>query len=1073
MALFDLMQNAIVNSVISQNTGLSKITSTTFSQVGTSINNVRTQAFSDVNSSLNNVNYNSQLYDPINQMGNFALSNSTGPAQTTAINNAISNATSAVDSTFNSSIPNASGLTAFDVQSAATNSIGTGISSMGSALGSINGALVAPALSLGNAALVNAGNLANSLTNGIFNAATNSVNNSVAAINSSVANLVAAKNSIGSAVGNALGSGSSLAGNSTSNPFANAGLSAVDEGAVDGTKNNTDIIYQDIKVYIEGVQVPFEAVSISQGIGTLPTAMIQIPSQPGLLDICRYYQPKVHIFYTDKNFGGDRLLFWGHIAATNYVRSRSNNIVSVSFHCDHKNALLTTVTLEFSGYASNATTILNDPNPDQATAKVAYLNSQLAIIQALQGLTGVQSADADLLDPSNKNVLQADVTKLSKRFANFEKRLEGLPSAIMNFWNQLKKQCYADVTLNTIMADMYIPLVEDGLAFFDRMAGHYMLEDIVNNTKQDYCPGGVTPTATANPVMVPPAYRLNSISAIQSSLAVSTIGNMLGFSGELTNFLQMFSDFYSSVEYEILTLASPAEIPADPTVDVNIDVPSTYATVNKMAIETVVKPQVPFYYSPVCNVIFPKMFHTVNVSQDELQIPSRLSAFSDIVPGDQGQIGSQYRAPNSIRESVAYGAVLSNAVKGTNLQVDLQGTTGQSFNVPGKYEIGRGVRHKRISLPNWLAQLLKGKIQELGDPNTEAWPDKSSADYQALCDLHAAWIDRYGYDVNVYDDGTSERVRNTDKDSLDPYSQKSSIHPFQRLLFSTADYEYTKAVVSSRVGTVDALFNPYVIPGYPMEILDDSPNAQCFHAMCSSVTHTFTSRSIGTSIGFVAACSYTEMVNYFMQPIHPWLQTALNIVNTKPGQSGLSSISGDGYGNPPDDIQVNSTILFNSTAKATADIFYKQVLGVPSAAIDELFDFQMGRVIPVKRVNGLLTESTETSKPAPNGGEQNDFLTAVGNMRLVMRPIEGKKSIETKFGIKFIDLTPSNYNPTSIQYQNPQLDNKILLEPGASIFLDYLETKDFIADSDATADTASTTTSATTGSGAPIAFGGA
>jgi hypothetical protein len=201
------------------------------------------------------------------------------------------------------------------------------------------------------------------------------------------------------------------------------------------------------------------------------------------------------------------------------------------------------------------------------------------------------------------------------------------------------------------------------------------------------------------------------------------------------------------------------------------------------------------------------------------------------------------------------------------------------------------------------------------------------------------------------------------------------------------------------------------------------------------------------------------MVNYFMQPLHPWLQTALNIVNTEPGQSGKSSTDGDGYGNPPDDLTVNSTILFNEAAKATADAFYKSVLGVNAVAIDDLYDFDMGRVIPVKRVSGLLVESTETSRPTANGGEGNDFLTAVGNLRLVMRPIEGKKSIQTKFGITFIDLTTANYNPTSISYQNPALDSATLLEPGASLFLDYQEVADFINNSQATAKTPDNTTS--------------
>lgn len=1075
MALFDSILNTTVNTVMSQSKGLAKITSTTFSMTGTSIDSIRTQTLGSVTSSLGNTDYNSQLYSPITQMSSFALSNATSQSQQDAINTATQNAYSSVDNSFTNAFSTGTPNTLFDIQSASTGAIGTGINSFGSSLSSINAALVSPALSLGNAAFVQTGQVSDNLCTNVFNTATSAVNSAVSTVNSSVASIIAAKNSVTSAVSNLVNGTSSTAtaAQAAANIFSSAGISAVNEGTSDGTTNNTDVIYQDVKLYIEGVQVPFEAISISQGIGTLPTASIQIPPQPGLLDIARYYQPKVHIFYADSAYGGDRLLFWGHIVVANYSKSRSTGSASISFHCEHKNSLLSTVTLEFAGYASNATQDLTDPNPNAATAKVNNLNSTLAVISALQGLTGMQQSADDLLDTSNKNVGNADVSKLAQRFVNFENRLIGMPSAIMNFWNQLKKECYTNVVLNTIMADMYIPLVEDGLAFFDRLAGHYVIETLIDTTKESYCPGGVTPASTAKPVMVPPAYRLNSISAIKATLGVSTITSMLGFSGEMTNFLQMFSDFYTAVEYEILTLASPAEIPVDPTSTINLDDVAAMAAANKMAIETIVKPQVPFYYSPVCNVLFPKMYHTINISQDESQIPSRLTAFSDVIPGSQGDLGSHYHAPNSIREAIAYGATMSNKAGITqNLQVNLLGTTGQSFNVPGKYEVGRGVRHKRVTMPNWLAQLVKGKMQDQGNPNNESWPAKTDPDYQALCDLHAAWIDRYGFDRNVYDDGSVEYVRNTDKDVLDPYSQKSAIQPFQRLLVAAADFEYTKAVVASRSGNVEALFNPYIVPGYPMEVLDDSPNSPCFHAMCSSVTHQFTSRSIGTSIGMIAVCSYTEMVNYYMQPIHPWLQTALNIINTAAGQSGKSSTDGDGYGNPPDDLTINSTILFNDVAKSKADDFYSSTLGSKAVSIDDLYDFDMGQVVPVARTNGLLTESSATSVRMANGGEKNDFLTAVGNLRLVRRPIEGKKSIQAKFGLTFIDLNTTNYNPTAVQYQNPNLDDSEMLEPGASIFLDYQEVADFIANSDATSSTATTTTSATTGSGAPIGFGG-
>lgn len=1042
---------------MASNRGLSKITSTTFSQTGTSIGGVRSQAITDATraASGGNSSIGSQLYNPITAMSNYALSQATSDAQRASIANAATTSINSIDTLFSTSLPGLNN-TLYDIQNASGQAITNGISTFGNALGTISAQWVAPALNVGNSALVSARNLSDQVCTAAFGAANTSVNGAVAGISSSVASIAAEKNAASELLADQDASGldsSSAATDNTAgtaengvNIFTSSATSTAEEpiGAGD---NSTDLIYQDVKLYIEGVQVPFEAISISQSIGALPSAHIQIPPQAGLMDIARYYQPKVHIFYADANQGGDRLLFWGNIVAVNYAKSRQQGMATVAFECMHKNAQLDLVTLEFAGYASNASTQLNDANPTQAAAKVNNLNSTLSIINSLQGITGSLKDEKDRITPSNTKIVDADVTKLDPRFEKTAKRLIGMPSAMMNFWNQLKKECYSNEALNTIMSKMYIPLVEEGICFFDRVSGHYYLENMVDNTKQDYCPTDITPEAAKNKVMIPPAYRLNSISAIQSSLAVNVINSMLGFSGELTTFMQMFSDFYASVEYEVLTLASPADVPADPTTSVNPDSFSDWNSVPRVAVETIIKPQIPMYYSPICNVLFPRMYHSIQVSQAEDQVPTRLTAYSDIVPGSQGDLGSSYRAPHSIRESVSIGIALANAnSSGQNSQLDvnLLNTTGGSFNVPGKYEQGRGVKHRRITLPQWLAHLVKGKMAEADSPNQETWPDKSTPEYKAVCDLHAAWIERYGYDATVYTDGSVNITRNKDKDALDPYSPKSKIPPYMRLMFAAADYEFTKAVVSSRAGVVDGVFNPYIIPGYPMEILDDSPNHPSFHAMCSSVTHTISSRSIGTSVGFVGASTYTEMVNYNLAPIHPWIQTALSIVATAPGESGKASTDTDSYGEPPEDIKVNSTIIENPQAKLVADEFYYSVLGIPAAAIDDLYDLQYGQLYPIRRVNGHFTVGSDDAKEANNGGILNDYHTTVGNLRIVSRPIEGKSAMEQKFGITFIDMIPANYNQTFVAYRNAELTNNNLLEPGQSIFLDYLETKEFI-----------------------------
>lgn len=801
-------------------------------------------------------------------------------------------------------------------------------------------------------------------------------------------------------------------------------------------RNTTDVIFQEVRLYIEGVQVPFEAISITQSMGQLPSAELQIPPSAGLMDINRYYQPKVHIFYEDKNFGGFRLLFWGHIVRTGFMKSRmGSGSASITFSCLHKNALMNQITLDYSGYANDANQSATNNNAEEAVIKMNNFGSNQSIILALRGITGMQDDAADLIDPSNTEVDKADTSKLDKSFKEFEKRLVGMPAVVMNLWNQLKAAAYTTPQFNTILQTIYIPLAEQSIAYFKRLSGHFYLEDKLQASRDPYCPEKGT---TAVDIMVPPAFKLPAMSAIQGTMAVQAITNTTGYSGELTSFMKLVEDFFSSIEYEVITLSSPAEVPLDPEADVAIDDPTQ--SYPKAAIETIVKPQIPFYYSPICNVLLPRMYHSIQISQEEDTIPTRLTAYSDLLPSQTDGMGQHYRAPHSIREAVAIGSVIkdSGSTEGT---LSLSKTTGMSWNVPGKFEQGRGVIPTKIILPYWLTQMGKSRQQE-GSNNQRVWPEEGTDEAKALVALSAAWIERNGFDVSE-EDGLIYKKRNESKDTLNPFSKQSDLLPFQDLLISAADYEFSKAVVRSRSGTVTGVFNPYIVPGYPMDVLNDSPNQPSFHGLCTSVTHSISSRSISTTIGMAAASTYAEISNYYIPPLHAWLASTLKIVNAETDT--------DDEGNPKinteaDAKKVRSTLLQNDAAKEVADDFYASVFGVGAASPDLLYDFATCRVKPLARANGYLEEGTADRLPQQNGGEGNDNFTVVGNLRLISRPVESIESISEKFDYTFIDIRYDLYNEEAVQYAHPKLGKDFAFELGESLFLDYQETKKFISD---------------------------
>lgn len=1099
MSIQKIVLPKIVGSAMSANQALPKINSTTLSVANTSIpdirNNAQVSAYEAMGSGADTI-----FYSPLDQMNARAVEIYTLPGESSVVANAYAQSKSYADAQVAGSLPGANN-SLFDIQNTVVQSAADSIANFGSALSSlpnaprqVAGVFITPVqevMKAGNASLSTFKSLSDNVIGKGYSASKSSVEGAVNSINGSVVDKIQAENSKALDAKRAaeLESGEvAKAGDAgAANPADSQGSSySGSEDPPESKANTTDVVYQDVSVFIEGVQVPFEAISISQSIGNYPTAQIQIPPQNSLMDIARYYQPKVHIFYKDKNYGGDRLLFWGHIAAPNYSRSRQQGMATIGFSCVHRNATLDNLTLDYAGYIPN--NVLMNVNPEESAVKVTTLNSHLSIIIALQGISGIQTEAVDKISIENEKLADAKTHKLDPRFTKFEKRFKGMPGAIMNFWNQTKQSTYLNPSFAKAMTLLYIPLVEEGLAYFDRMSGHPFLEDKIDAARQEFCPGGTSPKEVSEPVLIPPSYLMNSFSAIQSALATDAIQSIMGYSGERTSFTQLVQSFLNSVEYESITLASPAEIAIDPSTYLNPDEPDSWGGTEKMAVETIIKPQIPFYYSPVCNVILPKMFHTISVAQAENEVPTRITAFNSQMISAVGgnKLASSYRAPESVREATSLGSSEDNSGIGSDPAVSgLLGTTGNSFGIPGKYEQGRGIQNFSIQLPDWLARFSQGQKEDQANTAAEGFLPRDTEEYKALVDLHAAWVYRNGYDTQMVNDEI-KRTRNTDRDVMDPNFISAGIHPYQRLLFSSADYEFTKAVVRSRVGSVEALFNPYIIPGYPMEIIDDSPNSPCFHAMCSSVTHSITARSIGTSIAFIGASTYTEMSNYYLQPLHPWLTTALEMVDvkikakddknsassseavpanneprdsndpkspkdpnaTKEGESSGTETKEEEYGQPKGEVEsVNSTIVNNVKAKEAADKFYMNVLGVPAAAIEDVYDFQYGQVIPVTRFAGKFTMGSNDPMPSDNGGDMNPFRTAMGNLRMVCRPIEGMKSITAKFGLQFIKLTPSNYNGTVMSYMNPHLvDEKYLVEPGASMFLDYQDTKEFLKD---------------------------
>lgn len=772
--------------------------------------------------------------------------------------------------------------------------------------------------------------------------------------------------------------------------------------------SRTDVQYQEIKLFIEGVQIPFIQISVNSALGQLPQAYVSVPPQVGLLEISRFYNPKVHIFFLDPIDGLEKLLFSGIILSSSIQRTVDSS--AITFTCAHKFQFLSDLLMDFSDWTSEQT----NPNvqSDQAV-KVNSISSKFAVQLALTGVFVPPDVLVGKLEVNAINVA-AHLSKVSPQvlpayLEDYANRIVGMPSVLLNLWNQIKQGSYMIAKENDMMVKLYIPLVEQGLQLFQRMAGHYYVESRIDKDRIDPCADAPSPEANNKPRLVPPCTRLFLRSSLQADIGAELIQSMIQQSGELTDLMSIYNKFLSSIDYEMLVLNSPAEIMKNPKIDdagyFVGDSKDTYA------VDMIVKPQLPFYFSPRCNVLYPSMVRSINVNQDDYNIPTRVTA-KNVIRNLEGRGVDLYlRAPASIRDAIA------SATPSPNLLATLAGSHGKI----GKFEQGRGVKAEKMNMPPWLSYLSYTQSRDISGNTQLPDPAKDPENYAAIKSLEVGWVKRYGEDKLV----------------LNPWSVDSKLSAHQRILVAATDYYHAMTVFRSRTGQAETIFNPYMVVGYPMDILDSTPNHPSFHAYCTSITHNITATSITTSVGFVSAMTYTELANYYLPAVHPWLQVTLGLAESQSLVDYAMLPAADGSLTEAGTQPFGSEDPLDPSARGIADRFYVTTLATGAAAPSDLYNFNTGEVKPVSRQDYGLRPGSIKAGTGANGGEINPNLTGVGNLDLVYRNIEARDDIEERWDIKFIDLTPGNYNTNVIKISNEKLIDRDKLEPGQSIWLDY------------------------------------
>ena len=702
--------------------------------------------------------------------------------------------------------------------------------------------------------------------------------------------------------------------------------------------NLHDHFYSDYKLYIEGVEVPFESAHISQTYGEAPSASITMPPWPGLQELGRNYAPKVNIFWRDPNFGETpsdvqegngpeakkssyKLIFSGEIVGTSDSKeiSSGGGGQSITLQCQHDINIFKEILIRFANVELTAA-VDNIGYLADGSFQTAQWDMSVVMLKALNGIENTSSPSSIYNVPEG----------------TFD-RLKGTPGMLRVLWNILCSDAVRKMGTGNdaeILTDMYIPLIEKGLKFWEKITGHPDIEDGIQSSRAPLTPSDGKKGKDANAPtsqMIPGSFRTTIGEAAQVELSKAVLEGMNNSMGspEVVDFMYLMNSVLDRLEYDMSILASPISRDDGTTA------------------EFVVKPRMPNYYAPICNVILPNMLSSVSVNSNFEELPSRVVNVNNaiaLISGTDGTMNQLYTAPHSVRYT-----------RGGGDGGDLAGTMSKFNNRVGFYEWGSGVKSKTCQLPPIYNVLQAG----LDRKETNEGVDKSTTPDNAA--VVAVW-GKYHPDA-----------RWPGADKYNPWSTKSGILSFQRLNFLFADHDFAMETAKVRSANASGCFNPYAVVGYPMDLIDPVPSRESYHGMCTSISHTIhASGTAQTSYSLVSVNSFTELALYNMPMVNPYLASALSFID-------------------------DTRIYKNDKAYLKACDVYANVFGVGAAEPAILQDYGTGTPIPFTRKKGTGFWTTEETSEL--------YGSQRGSLILVSRNIPSLSDIEEEYGYEFISIS--------------------------------------------------------------------
>lgn len=684
--------------------------------------------------------------------------------------------------------------------------------------------------------------------------------------------------------------------------------------------------------YINGIEIPIKAASVSYGVWSPPTANVELVPDVTLRNISHEDRVRVTLFYldtyraeVDQSRPQWRLLFDGEIQRVSFSISKGQS--SMSIQCadlinglQHMRAFFL---MSISNLVTQNVTAGIPDNPNSAVTGHHFAPTFPASL-FFQGL-----------DPTKNTPIRRPYDLIDNIFRALVSGSDFPSQALAELSKALEREVSPAEAKSATSLHWYARWARRS-EFMRRFSAMPVFEDYNEKT-------GVFPI-------------LRSIQNQQVMDAIRQMAERVNDAGSLYDTIQQL---FSTMYYELQMLPTAPLVRQDyqsgrvlgPLSQEKARTQPTPLDRRYLRLlQNVSKPQVLFGVVPACNVFWPSTITGMNISKDLSQRPTRMvisegNLFTVLNGGPPEQNQAEFI---NAAMAVAYPPLAQE-------QLDRRlGRAGYPRNVlanPHNYlvfpeEFFRGPQYATRPIPPWFMYLQHSAAKpDDAPPEAAPQPEQPAPTSDRYQSIKARGIDLIERELPIYEQQTSTvgrfraarlkemrtRLENT---PTEPSAGVDGIELGRRwlsiaqLLYGTSDevnperwpnvvgmltdidalraqvndllsnqpayqtyaaYEYYRAQHQLTSGSISTTFDPYKVPGYPAAVFDRLTTQQ--HSMCyiTNVEHAFSPGNASTNSGVSFVQSFAE----FFQTLYTWRRREDGRVDTSIKLTAATELAGE------------------------------------------------------------------------------------------------------------------------------------------------------------------------------------